>query len=318
MARSKFHHQFRTATRVMAALFAIVLTTTAADAQGRGMAAPEPPVEPSTLFSLPSGSIVRSMDLDVHGSGVLFSGAGSRPLGGLTLGLGDIAQMEVTTMSITSDIEEINQLVGTPAAGLKVSLRLTNYAQGIAASFQRSGTFTQSNGVNEYEGKAGEFYIMGTVANYARPEHATEATAGWRGLKIRSHLGVKYIDAQLERMNVLEGATAQSSAAAAWRPVIGVELWRDDARARVIAELNYITGINNAGIDAETGIGGLPEVETIRTLTGGVRFFFSKHVTFDIGVRHQSNYDGLAESAIQSRLNFSLPTHVWRDRVVGN
>ncbi|MBT3346723.1 MAG: hypothetical protein HN712_17850 [Gemmatimonadetes bacterium] len=294
---------------IATAMCAILVTSATANAQGRGLAAAEPPIEPSMLFSLPTGAIVQSMDLDVHGSGVLFSGAGSRPLGGLTLGLGDIAQMEVTTMSITSDIEEINQLVGVPAAGLKVSLRLTNYAQGIAASFQRSGTFTQFANKRDYEGKAGEFYVMGTVANYARPEHATEPAAGWRGLKIRSHIGMKYMDAQLRSTLDDEGGATQST----WRPVVGFELWRDDARARVIGELNYITGISVDGLGENE-----ERVEAIRTLTGGVRFFFSKHVTFDIGVRHQSNYDGLAESAIQSRLNFSLPTHVWRDRVVGN
>ena len=158
----------------------------------------------------------------------------------------------------------------------------------------------------EYETKAGEFYVIGTVANYPRPEHATEPTAGWRGLKIKSHLGAKYIDAQMRRKELETGGANESH----WRPVIGIEMWRDDARARVMGELNWI-----AGTSVEDGN---ERVDAIRTVTGGVRFFFSKHVTFDIGVRHQSNYDGLTASAIQSRLNFSLPTHVWRDRVIGS
>ena len=53
------------------------------------------------------------------------------------------------------------------------------------------------------------------------------------------------------------------------------------------------------------------------SFTGGVRYFFSKHVTFD-GVRSQSNYGGLAESAIQAKINLAIPTHGFRDRLVGN
>ncbi len=183
---------------------------------------------------------------------------------------------------------------------------LTQYAQGLEASFHRSGTLIQSSAGIYLETKAGEFHVIGTVANYARPEQATQPTAGWRGLKIKSHVGAKYIDAQLRRADLETSGADQ----AYWRPVLGIEMWRDDARARVMGELNWI-----AGTSVEDGV---EHVEAIRTIAGGVRFFFSKHVTFDIGVRHQSNYDGLAESAIQSRLNFSLPTHTWRDRVIGN
>ena len=238
--QSKWYFTKSTAALVFCA---VLLSAQAPQAQGRGMAAPDVPIEPSALFSLPTGSIVQSMDLDVHGSGVLFSGSGSRPVGGLTLGLGDIAQMEMTTLSITSDVDHLNQLVGMPAAGLKVHVPLAQYAQGLAASFQRSGSFVQRAGEVEYETKAGEFYVIGTVANYPRPEHATEPTAGWRGLKIKSHLGAKYIDAQMRREELETGGANESY----WRPVIGIEMWRDDARARVIGELNWIAGTSVEG-----------------------------------------------------------------------
>ena len=129
---------------------------------------------------------------------------------------------------------------------------------------------------------------------------ATDPRAGWAGLKVKGHLGMKYVDARLQG--------AQSVSAAFWRPAGGLELWKNDARARVVGEMNWTPAFEPTGGD---------HVEIVRVVTAGVRYFFSKHATFDIGVRHQSNYDGLAESAIQMRLNLSMPTHKFRDRVIG-
>ena len=274
----------------------------------RAAEAPEPPVEPSQLFSVPTGQVVESMDLNLSGTGVLFTESGTRPMATATVGLGGIAQMEFGTLALVSDLSKPNQLAAVPAAGLKVYVPLTHYAQGLAVSFQRTGTYEERASLVDYEAKLGEFFAMATLANYPLPEHATAPTAGWNGLKVKAHGGVKYIDAKLEDRD--SGARAGY-----WRPVAGVELWKDDARARVVGELNWLIGL-----DADRTAGSPPaeRLEVIRCITGGVRFFFSKHATFDIGIRHQSNYDGIAESAIQTRVNLAIPTHVFRDRVVGN
>lgn len=282
------------------AAIAAVSATQAASSE-RGVAAPPPPVEPSSLFSIPTGRVVRSMDIDLSGTGVVLSESGSRPLVGAVLGLGDIAQVEIGTIGIVSSIDKPDQLRDVHSAGLKVFVPLTHYAQGLAVSFRRSGTFTERFNRVDYDAKVGEFYTVATVANYPREEYATEPTAGWAGLKVKGHAGMKYVDAQLE-------ATTDTRAAF-WRPVGGVELWKNDARARVVGELNWI-----AAFDRE---GGQP-IEAVRVVTGGIRFFFSKHATFDIGVRNQSNYNGIAESAIQAKINLSLPTHAFRDLAVGN
>jgi hypothetical protein len=115
------------------------------------------------------------------------------------------------------------------------------------------------------------------------------------------------MDARLERGTDPIGMTEKTGTF--WRPVVGFEVWRDNSRARVVGELNWMTRFD----DANGGI-----IDVVRVVSGGVRFFFSKHATFDIGVRQQSNYDGIAEAAIQTKLTLHLPTHTFRDRVVGN
>jgi hypothetical protein len=291
----------RTLTAAAVLLAAMVAAAAPADAAERGALAPTPPVEPTNLFSIPTGHVVRSLDLDVSGTGVLLSESGSRPLFGAALGIGDIAQLEVGSLGIVSGIDKPDELVDVLSAGLRVQVPLTNYAQGLAASFQRSGTYQVTKGGVFYDAKVGEFYTVATFANFPKPEHATEPTAGWNGVKMKTHLGAKYIDARLDGANTTAGAF--------WRPIGGIEIWKSDARARVVGEVNWIADFENDGGE---------RIDVVRVVTGGVRYFFSKHTTLDLGVRHQSNYDGLAESAIQTRLSFSIPTHTFRDRVVGN
>lgn len=287
-------------TSILATVLCAVFVSLPVHAAERQTVALDPPVEPSNLFSIPTGRVVQSMDIDLSGTGVMLSAEGSRPLFGAVLGLGDIAQLEMGTLPVVSGLSGESELQDVKSAGLKVFVPLTRYAQGLAASFRRSADSRQYVGPTRFDYKVGEFYTMATVANYPKPEHATDPTAGWNGVKAKGHFGMKYIDAQMDGV----GETSTSF----WRPVLGLELWKSDARARIVGEVNWIAGFHADGIE---------RVEPIRVVTGGVRYFFSQHVTLDIGVRNQSDYAGLADSAIQARFNFSLPTHSLRDRIVG-
>jgi hypothetical protein len=287
-------------TRTLIAFATFAMATLPAHAYERGAVAPDPPVEPTSLFSIPTGRVVRSMDLDVAATGVVLSESGSRPLTGAVLGLGDIAQLEIGTIDIVSGFDSADKLADVHSAGLKVFVPLTGYARGLAVSFRRSGTYTERTSEGDYKAKVGEFYTVTTLANYPGEQYATDARAGWSGLKVKGHIGLKYIDAQLDG--------SRPTGASFWRPVGGIELWKSDARARIMGEINWIPGFELSGGE---------RIELVRVVSGGVRYFFSKHVTLDFGVRHQSNYDGLAESAIQARLNLSIPMQGFRDRLVG-
>jgi hypothetical protein len=287
---------------LLSALLCIGATGDRALASARGQLAPAPPVEPSSLFTIPTGRVAKSLDLEVSGSGILFGEESASRLGSAVLGLGDIAQMELGTLGIVSSLESPNQLKSVAAGGLKVYLPLWKYGQGIAASFRRSGSFEEKAQGVTYEGKVGEFYTVVSLANFLTSAAAMAPDGGWKGIKIKTHVGIKYVDARLTHD---QHRTQQSF----WRPVGGLELWRKDSRARIMTELGW-----NANFRPDND----GQIETIRVLMGGVRFFFSKHITFDVGVRHQSDYGGLSESTLQTKLYMSIPTHALRDRIVGN
>jgi hypothetical protein len=273
--------------------------------RGRATMAAEPPVEPRSLFQMPTGGVVKSMDAEVSGLGVLY-GNSSKPAFQAALGLGDIAQMEAGALGIVSNLREENELAAVSTVGLKVHVPLGRYVRGVSASFQRSGSHTDVVDFVDWSAKVGEFHAVTTMANHGL-EDVESAAAGWNGVKLQTHLGLKYMDARLERGTDPIGMTEKTGTF--WRPVVGFEVWRDNSRARVVGELNWMTRFD----DVNGGV-----IDVVRVVSGGVRFFFSKHATFDIGVRQQSNYDGIAEAAIQTKLTLHLPTHTFRDRVVGN
>ena len=106
------------------------LPSSALAISGRATMAAEPPLEPRSLFQMPTGGVVKSMDAEVSGLGVLFSDS-SKPAIQAALGLGDIAQMEVGAIAIVSNLRRENELAAVRTAGLKVHVPLGTYARGV-------------------------------------------------------------------------------------------------------------------------------------------------------------------------------------------
>ncbi len=286
--------------RTLAVILALIgLSALRAGAVERSME-PEPlPIEPSHLFTVPAGQVVRSMDLDIYGAGIFLGDTGSKTLGtGAALGLGDIAQVEIGTMGLIDSFAGESGLKSVPSGGLKVYIPMWKYWHGLAASFHRSGTHKSYWRGQTYEQRLGSFSVVASLANYLTPGEGAAPGGGWKGIKVKTHLGLKYLDPRV--------ASDDGSGASFLRPFGGFEVWRKDARARIMGELDWSADFVTPD-----------KIDEVWVATGGVRFFFSKHVAADIGVRYQSNFDGLSESVLHSKLRFSLPTHLIRKRLVG-
>ena len=102
---------------------------------------------------------------------------------------------KISTMEMISSLEKPNQLKSIPGGGLKVAFPVWKNWQGVAASFRRSGTRKESvvsalGDVSTYREKAGEFCVLATVANFASPEEGMSASGGWKGTKVKGHVGL--------------------------------------------------------------------------------------------------------------------------------
>ena len=150
-----------------------------------------------------------------------------------------------------------------------------------------------------------------TLANFSSPQEGATASGGWKEIKIRAHLGFTYLDAELtrvetERENFL-------------RPLGGLEVWKGGAQiphSRLMADLGWVVQFKpDQGSDGE--IEEVATIEDILVASVGVRFFYHRYGTLDIGARYQSDYDGVTDSTIHAKLRLSMPTHLIRDRIIG-
>ena len=268
----------------------------------REMVGPRPPIELSSLSIVPTANVTGSLDLDLSGVWV-FMGKGKKlSRGAALLGMGDIAEVELSTVAMVSSLQNPNLLRSVPGGGLKVALPGWKYWKGTAVGFRRSGTQAESVGRETFKEKVGEFYSVASVANFLTPNEGAAASGGWRGTKMKAHVGLSYVAARLT-------SPTTKTNKGFLRPFGGLEIWRGRSRVpqtRVMAEFGWMTHFKNPR-----------QIEDIGVAIGGIRFFFHRYAALDIGVRYQSNYDGLSESTLQAQLRLGWPTHLIRDRIVG-
>ena len=144
--------------------------------------------EPPQLFIIPMANTLRSLDINMSGSTNFasdrfdFSGRG-------LIGLGDIAQFEISGLTVMSQLEgEKNKLKTTPAAGVKFYLpgeTLHEYVPGLAVSFRRT-----------FGGEATEQYGVAEATQYAVTERGDEETTEklfQRDFRIKRQLADLYI-----------------------------------------------------------------------------------------------------------------------------
>ena len=204
---------------------------------------------------------------------------------------------------MVSSLESPNRLSSAPGGGLKVAFPVWRYWKGMAVGFRRSGTHAEILGPVTFKERVGEFYSVASVANFLTPDEGTAASGGWMGTKLKAHVGMSYVAARLT------SSPTEALKKGFLRPFGGLEIWRGPSgvpHSRVMAKFGWMAHFKDQ-----------QQIEDIWVAMGGIRFFFHRYAAFDIGVRYQSDYDGLSESTLQTQVRLGWPTHLIRDRLVG-
>ena len=290
-------------TRFLTAFLVACVAGAHAQEAGREVMDVPAPVEPSSLSIIPTARVTRSLDLDISGAGVFLGSNTSMSRGSVKMGVGDIAEIEMSTMAMLSSLKRPNHLSNVPGGGLKVAFPVWQYWKGMAVGFRRSGGQKARVGPDEFEQKVGEFYSVASLANYRDEAEGASVSGGWMGTKVKAHLGLGYLAARLASdRSGMEKKTFL-------RPFGGLEIWRGRAsvpQTRVMAEFGWLAHFEDPN-----------RIEDVWVASGGIRFFFHRYASLDIGVRYQSNYDGLSESTLQTQFRLGWPTHLIRDRIIG-
>ena len=288
-------------TCFLTALF--VSVGASAQDHGREVMDAPPPIEPSNLSIIPTANVTRSLDLDFSGVGVFLGTGKTMSRGAALLGVGDIAEVELSTVAMVSSLRGPNRLHSVPGGGLKVAFPVWRHWKGMAVGFRRSGTQKEHVGSATLRERVGEFYTVASFANYLTPREGAAVSGGWMGTKMKAHLGLNYMAARLT-----SSPTEEALKESFLRPFGGVEIWRGAGvpQTRVMAEFGWMAHFKDP-----------QKIDEVWVATGGIRFFFHRYAAFDVGVRYQSDYDGLSESTLQTQFRIGWPTHLIRNRIIG-
>jgi len=302
------------AKNLLLSLVAVLVGAMGISAQGgrQVMGAP-PPIEPPNLYTIPTAHIVESLDLDLSATGVFMGEESVTSTFAGAVGVGDFAQLEIGTTPLISSLSTASNISTVPAGGIKVGVPMWKYWEGIAVSFRRSGTQTENVAMDtartEYEERSAEMSVVASFTNYPASGEG-RASGGARNVpQFKAHLGLTYVDASLD-------PAPDGLETSFLRPFGGFEMWKGETRtthSRIMMELGWMPHFRFVDPASQTEA----EIEPIWFITGGVRYFYHRYGTFELGVRYQSNYDGIADSAIEAKLRLGWPTHLIRDRMLG-
>jgi len=272
--------------------------------------------EPPRLFIIPKAKTLRSLDVNLSGSATFASGEYDFSGTGL-VGLGDIAQFEISTLTTLTQVEEgKDELKTTPAAGLKFHLPGEKFYKdfsGLAIAYRN--TFGGEK-TEQYLGK--DFRIKRQLADLFVVASGGYSTDDWRGVTV--HVGADFIGSKLIVNDDNEFSKNFVT------PFGGLEIWATN-RAKLMFECEYLSLFDEEKaaklVDEKGDAITESDIEAVidnvidrkLMMMFGVRFFFTQYVTTDVGLKYQEG-DSVTDIKIDTRLAVSIPTHLIYESVV--
>jgi hypothetical protein len=253
------------------------------------------PAEPPRLYVAPTADIIPSLDISLAGGGSLGENALSYQ-GTFAIGLADIAQVEASALNIGSSLRE---------SGLG-----NVYAPGFKMMLLRTGKWKHSSGISS-PGLA--WALRSSVWNDEEMDRISYGTkvadlyfvATERIGPLSLHGGVDIFDARMRSDE--NGKMAQIAKRNFMGPFAGLDIWVTE-RGKAMAEFGWIPNFNYADRKIDN--------EWLALL--GVRFFVTKYVAADVGIRYQGNYEGVSDAKIEIKLDTLIPTHLIYEYARGN
>ena len=258
------------------------------------------------LFTVPKGRVLESMDVSLTLGGAFGSMNKGEYLGIASVGLGNVAELEISTYRLVSNLFKGTTALGTTALSVNV-LKGTddNYIPDVAITFRANPSWAQfealhgdivddlSSLVNEVQ------YEMHMAALYVT--FSKQLMAGFT-----LHGGLSLTDVRTRNGEaILAGSPALTDIPDLQKNLysgfIGIERNVNEqtilmAEVSGVPRFNYKPAVN------------ILEADQVALIVAGFRFYFTPRISTDAGVKYRSDYAGIADAEISVGLNvgFSL------------
>jgi len=267
-------------------------------------------VEPPRLFNIPTARVLGSKDINLTGGGAIGVGTKQSLLGTIGVGLGNIAEVEFSTMGLVNNIANGYPVVTTSAFKLKIipdNFLGLRFFPTLAVAIRSSSDWKQVRS-DEKVIRANDVWYESCISNI---NYATRFTIlyGVSSLSlgpVNLHGGVSLTDIRIKDTIVeyWNDYLYQYDPAEIQKNLIGgfagIEI-ANNPQTKIMCEIETVSNWEyNSEIEAV-------EVRQSYLFIGGVRFFFTNWLSVDTGIWYQDNFRGIADSQIKLGLNIFIP-----------
>jgi hypothetical protein len=251
---------------------------------------PVPFIPTSRLFNVSTAEVLRSLDICMSGGGAFSAESQRSFLGRAAIGLGDVAEVEISTLAVLTALKRSSSSVPTSAFKMRIFREKGNrpamawVLRGTTAWRDVSGSAT---GV-EYNTRLTRLQV---VATKTIGTVALHAGGGWADIRVKDPGGYGHEprwDGELKR-NIFS-------------PLAGFSV-QVNPRTTVMGEVEVVprydfgetlTQADEMILSAWSGV-------------MGVRFYFARWLSTDAGVTYRSDFAGLADCTIRASASVLLP-----------
>lgn len=271
-------------------------------------------IDPRRLFIIPEADVLRSMEVNFGGGSAFGVKGESQPiLGHVRLGLGDVVEVEVSTLGIINQLSDGTASITTGAFKLKFLPEGKWYpalAGALRSSLWHSETRdTESRGPVKFQRRLSTLYFV-----------ASKTFA-----KASVHAGVSISDMRIRTRTINDGFIAPSLK---WTekhkdkdyynknlagPFIGLRVEVNPKTFLMmeyehVAKYNFVDQNPELIFDKENPRfkAGADNISTEWLVIVGVRFFFLDWLALDTGVMYRGDYNGIGDALISAGLNINL------------
>jgi len=274
-------------------------------------------IDPPRLFTVPAARVLSSLDVRLTGGGAFGVATDRSFLGTVGIGLGDIAEVEFSTVRMVTNITRGSSVF--PTSAFKIMLIPENrwHIPTLAIAFRNSANWqdVQSDervleadashagfadkGIYNigYDTRFTTMFGVTTIRLWFLCVHAglSLTDVRVRDLSVNSYISGDYADPQEKQKNHIGG-------------FLGFDI-ESNPQTKLMFELktvsNYQYNVDTKEID----------VSEAYLAIGGVRFFFNRWLSTDVGVWYQSTFRGIADLQIKLGLNLFIPGGSLGDKV---
>jgi hypothetical protein len=258
----------------------------------------EGPVDPRRLFVIPVADVLGSMEINLGGGSAFgVRKTEKRPfLGHLRIGLGDVAEVELSTIGVINRLSEGSASIPTAAFKLKF-LSEGRTRPAVAGALRSSLWHSEERGRYKFQKRLSTLYFV-----------ASKTTG-----KVSFHAGVSVNDLRIRtkdiRADTLISPTPEEAEDKDYLnrnpvgPFAGIRA-EVNPKTFLMVEVEQIAEYE---FDEEQPVLSTDDISTEWMVIAGVRFFFADWLAVDSGVLYRSDYNGIGDAQIQAGLNINLP-----------